>query len=577
MRCGTSFFNATVYKSSLRRFWPVWAGLALILILMLPLPVLNAWSADRALDVVLGVGSYGAVVLTFGFSAVAAMTVYGWMYNAKSTGFTAALPLRREGMFLSCALAGYTMLALPGLIAALLTLLSGASQSLLGFAASAALVGQWLAKYLLLSLLFFGFASLCAQLTGTLWVLPVVYGLLNAAVVVLWLLISNVLTNLLPGYAGEVPQAAYILSPLVRVMMFEWDVSSHFPNWAGLSLYAAFGLLCAALGLVLAKRRRMESATDTVAVEWLKPVFRWVFSVGFALCFSNLLYLLILDDEPYLVVPMTLFLLLGAFLGWLIAEMLVRKSYKVASSLKTFPILALLIIVLTVGCHLGGFGYSSRIPAPERVKSAKIEVYGYSCVTNDPSEIPGIQALHRELAAAQPGQMNGRDVYIEYELTSGGALRRRYSVTGLSEEGQQELRQMVERELAEGLELILSRNDRTLDSCFYATLYQNGEYYNFDLSEEQGRELLRSGVLPDYHAGTLRLVSGWAFGPASGSEEPKEYCYLNYDAWVRDDGGYAVDYRSRMYYQFQVTPAAKNTWELLGTYRREAEAKEKLG
>ncbi len=571
MRCGTSFFNATVYKSNLKRFWPVWAGLGLILILMLPLPVLNSWSADHALDVVLGVGSYGAVALTFGFSAVAAMTVYGWMYNAKSTGFTAALPLRREGMFLSCALAGYTMLAMPGLIAALLTLLAGSS--VLGFSTAAALVGGWLLKYLLLSLLFFGFASLCAFLTGTLWVLPVVYGLLNAAVVVLWLLISNVLTNLLPGYAGEVPQAAYILSPVVRVMMFEWDVSPRFPDWAGLSLYAAFGLVCAALGLVLAKRRRMESATDTVAVEWLKPVFRWVFSVGFALCFANLLYLLILDDEPYLVLPMTVFLLLGAFLGWLIAEMLVRKSYKVASSLKTFPILAALILALTLGCGQGGFGYSRRIPAPERVASARIEVYGYSCVTNDPLEIPEIQALHRELAAAEPRQMGGRDVYIEYELTSGGTLRRRYGFNVLSEEGKASLRQMVERELAEGLELILSRNDRTLDSYFYATLYQNGEYYNIDLSEEQGRELLRSGVLPDYHAGTLRLVSDWAFSPVSGSEEPKEYCYLNYDAWVRDDGSYIVDYRNRMYYQFRVTPAAKNTWELLMKLPRESETK----
>ena len=557
MRCGMSFFNATVYKSSLKRFWPVWAGLTLILILLLPLPVLNAWSPSRAEGVILGVGSFGAVVLAFGFSAVAAMTVYGWMYNARSTGFTAALPLRREGMFLSCALAGYTMLALPGVIAALLTMLSGAA---------AALAAQWLLKYLLLSLLFFGFASLCAFLTGTLWVLPVVYGLLNVAVVVLWLLIANVLTNLLPGYAGEVPQAAYILSPVVRVMMFQWD-GSPFPDWAGLLGYAAFGLICAGLALLLAKKRRMESATDTVAVSWLKPVFRWVFSVGFALCFSNLLYLLILYDEPYLVVPMTAFLLLGAFLGWVIAEMLVRKSYKVGSSLKTFPILALLIILLTVGCAKGGFGYSARIPAPERVKSAQIEVGGYSCVTDDPSEIPGIQTLHRELAAAQPGQMGGRDVYIEYELTSGGALRRRYSLAGLSEEGQEELRQMVERELAEGLEVILSDNNRTFN--FYATLYEGEEYYNFDLSEEQGRKLLRDGVLPDWRAGTLRLVSGWAFGPVSASEEPETFYFLNYDAWFRGDGRYDADFRYRMYDQFQVTPEAKNTWELLQKYRRE--------
>ncbi len=563
MRCGTSFFNVTVYKSNLKRFWPVWAGLTLVLILLLPLPVLNAWSPDRVEDILLEVGSFGAVILSFGASAVAAMTVYGWMYNARSTGFTAALPLRREGMYLSCAAAGYTMLALPGVLTALLTMLSGAA---------AALAGAWLAKYLLLCLLFFGFASLCAFLTGTLWILPVVYGLLNVVVVVLWFLISNVLTNLLPGYAGEVPQAAYVLSPLVRVMMFDWG-EVPFPDWAGLSAYAAFGLVCAALGLVLAKRRRMESATDTVAVGWLKPVFRWVFSVGFALCFANLLYLLLLDDEPYRAGPMAVFLLLGAFLGWLIAEMLVRKSYKVASSLKTFPILAALILVLTLGCGQGGFGYSRRIPAPERVASARIEVYGYSCVTNDPLEIPEIQALHRELAAAEPRQMGGRDVYIEYELTSGGTLRRRYGFNVLSEEGKASLRQMVERELAEGLELLLSRDERTLDGYFYATLYEKGVYSGFDIKEEQGRRLLRDGILPDWRAGTLHLVSGWAFDQVSAAQEPETCCYLNYDVWFRGDGSYNEDYRNRMYYQFQVTPEAKNTWELLMALPRKSEMK----
>ena len=135
---------------------------------------------------------------------------------------------------------------------------------------------------------------------------------------------------------------------------------------------------------------------------------------------------------------------------------------------------------------------------------------------------------------------------------------------------------MVERELAEGLELLLGRSDRSLDSYFYAAFY-DGDYYDFDLSEEQGRELLRSGVLPDWRAGTLRLVSGGAFSPVAREQEPEEYCFLYYDAWVRGDGGYDPDYRNHMYYQFQVTPKAKNTWELLRTYRREAEAKGSLG
>ncbi len=570
MRCGMSFFNAAVYKSNLRRFWPVPAGLALILILMLPLPVLNAYSAGQTEEIILEIGSYGSVMLTFGFAAIAAIAVYGWMHSAKSTGFTAALPLRREGMFFSCAASGFTMLALPGLAAAALTLLAGASGQRLGFPAAAALAGEWLLKYLLLSLCFFGFATLCAHLTGTLWILPVVYGLLNVAVLVFWFLISNVLDNLLPGYAGDVPQAAYILSPVVRIMMFEWG-DAPFPDWAGLLGYAAFGLVCIVLGLLLAKKRRMESATDTVAVEWLKPVFRWIFSLGFALCFANLLYLMLLDDEAYRYVPMALFLLLGAFLGWLIAEMLVRKSYKVGSSLKTFPILAVLILVLTVGCWKGGFGYASRVPAPERVKSARISIFGYSCVTDDPAEIPGIQALHRELAAA-PARQNSRDVFIEYELTGGGTLRRRYCSAGLSEAGKKELRLMVERELAEGLELMLRESGRTLD--IYATHADNEEYFSFDLSEAQGRELLQSGILPDYRAGNLHLVTGWPFEEA---EDPaSESCfYVDCNSWIRGDGS-DYDYLHRMYFDFRVTPAAVNSWAILQDCREKAEPEKKL-
>ena len=568
MKCGMSFFNASVYKSNLKRFWPVWAGLTLILILLLPLPVLNAWSESQTREILRGIGSYGAVFLTFGAAAIAAMTVYGWMYSARSAGFTAALPLRREGMFLSCALAGYTMLALPGVIAAILTCLAALGE--VGLQTAAALTLDWLGKYLLLSLCFFGFASLCAHLTGTLWILPVIYVLLNVAVAVFWFLISNVLTNLLPGYAGEVPQAAYVLSPAVRIVMFDWD-STPFPDWAGLLGYAAFGLLSAGLGLVLAKRRRMESATDTVAVPWLKPVFRWVFSLGFALSFASVLYLMLLD-ESYRYGAMAAFLLLGGFLGWVIAEMLVRKSYKVASSLKTFPLLAALLLLLTLGCAGGGFGYSRHIPAPEQVKTAGIETGAYSIVTDSPAEVAAIQDLHRGLASGKPRD-DGRNVYVEYELNTGRTLRRRYSFESLSPEGKEELRALAERELASGLELLLQDERRSLMG--YLNRYERDEYRGADLSERQLRELLQQGVLPDYRAGDLRLVMGWPFEPDAGLGE--DYCYLSVESWEReplpgDEGAYDYyGYYGRSSIQIALTPAAKNSWPLLEKYLEEAE------
>ena len=159
-------------------------------------------------------------VTAFIFSILAAMTVFSWMYQAKSAGFVGSLPLRREGMFLSCALAGFAMLTLPGVLAAVLTCAAAAGSC--GFAAALGLAGEWLGKFLLLSLCYFGFACLCAQLTGALWVLPTVFCLLNVAVAAFWVLISNVLSLLLSGYDGGMPMLAADLSPLVRIFLFEW-------------------------------------------------------------------------------------------------------------------------------------------------------------------------------------------------------------------------------------------------------------------------------------------------------------------------------------------------------------------
>ena len=92
MRCGMSFFNPAVYRNCLKRYWPVWAALLLSLLLSLPLPVMNMRDGSDAADLIRTVGGYGSVVTTFLFSCLAAMTVFGWMYNAKAWASPAPCP-----------------------------------------------------------------------------------------------------------------------------------------------------------------------------------------------------------------------------------------------------------------------------------------------------------------------------------------------------------------------------------------------------------------------------------------------------------------------------------------------------
>lgn len=41
MQSKTSFFNRTIFRKCLTRYWPLWLGYAFVLFLMLPLPLLN--------------------------------------------------------------------------------------------------------------------------------------------------------------------------------------------------------------------------------------------------------------------------------------------------------------------------------------------------------------------------------------------------------------------------------------------------------------------------------------------------------------------------------------------------------
>lgn len=497
MKSGTSFFNGAVYRNCLKRYWPVWAGLCFILALDMAVPVLNMGSANSVTSYIRNVGGYGGVATTFIFAAIAAMTVYSYLYNARSTGFIASLPVRREAMFLSCWAAGYTMLAGAGVIAALLTLLACAGK--VG-ADTAVLV--WLMQYLLMSLAFFGFASLCALLTGTLWVLPVVYAVLNVAVVAVWYLVCFILETLVFGYSLRIPDLAMDLSPIVKLFTLEWN-SSHFMDWTPLCCYALAGAVSSVLALLLCRRRRMESATDVVSVNILKPVFRWCAAIVGALGLGNLLYVILFDND-HAPVFMALFLLIGGFIGWVIAEMLVRKSYKIGSCLKIFPIFAAVAIGFVVVCEYGAFGYVDRIPAAESVRSVMVDGNSYCAELTDAADIESIRRVHSELLDA--GRWDGSgDGYrygyltLSYALKNGTTVIREYNAAVLTEDAWKTLDEIAAHAEIRSLREHLKQSDDWVDAVYFW-----GDGWHVDLSERDGWTLVNSYLLPALESGQLQ-------------------------------------------------------------------------
>ena len=132
MRSGTSFFNVTVWKKTVLRFWPIWAVGLVFWVLALPAQGMMAlqrqlenggdWllSLSASVD---GLGGDTALSFAVVFGLLAAMAVCSHLYSSRSANFMGALPVRREGLFVSHYTAGLSMLLLPNIVVFLLTLL----------------------------------------------------------------------------------------------------------------------------------------------------------------------------------------------------------------------------------------------------------------------------------------------------------------------------------------------------------------------------------------------------------------------------------------------------------------------
>ena len=97
MRSGTSYFNPTLYRKTMLRFWPLWALYGLLWLFALPLNLLNQYfytqrwdsvsqAQQRLLDWARNIPDLlsGGVLVSFFFGAVCAMAVFGYLYSSRS-------------------------------------------------------------------------------------------------------------------------------------------------------------------------------------------------------------------------------------------------------------------------------------------------------------------------------------------------------------------------------------------------------------------------------------------------------------------------------------------------------------
>ncbi len=412
----TSCFNG-LFRKDLTRFWPIWAAYVILWFLILPLTLISQMRQPHMYsdphfvqNIAHNVMGPPAIFMAFFFSIIVAMAVFSYLYQGRSTNFFHALPVRRERQFLSHCASGLFMLLSGNVVIFLLSLLSEAG---FGYLNAVSLL-QWLAIACLCDVAFFGFAAFCAMLTGHILALPCIYVILQLAFVVAEMLIQYILGFFIFGLSALQTRLTFLSPCVMMVSKMGWHyeyvpdtgelLSQVYQGWGIACIYCVVGIVFLALALALYRHRRMEASSDVIAIRVLKPVFRWCMAVAGALCVASLLCLILFDNSSSGKLPDVLgivFLLIGGFIGWVVADILLKKSFRVfRGHWKGFGIFAVVVIVLSLICQHGAFGYENRVPLPEEVASVTLSSdvgWNPDVTLKEPENVAAVVALHESI------------------------------------------------------------------------------------------------------------------------------------------------------------------------------------
>ena len=469
MRSGTSYFNKTLFAKHFARFWPIWGLYGLIWTMCLPLGILldsrSGWTQVRARVLPLNYldtsGWFSAATfLAVVFGLLAAMAVFSYLYSARSVGLFHALPLRREGLFLTSYLAGLGFLILPNAAVFLLALAAEAACGAVVFSS----LFTWLVVSSLLGLFFYSFAVFCAMFTGHILALPAFYVVLNGLAAGLAVLFGQMAHEFLFGFDGAswLTGLASWLSPVLQLsacrVVFPAvtdaagysvadEASAYFTGLGYVALYALVGVALAAVALAVYRRRQLETAGDVVSVSWVRPVFKYGVAFCAAVALGETLYSIFSALLPRGAWGLLLMLLMWGAVGYFVAERLLRKKFWVfRGSWKGCVVLLCCLAAAMCLMEFDVTGFEKRVPDPARVQSVSLDMgstapyddaNGRTLTLETPEELAAVTELHRAIVArkadiegTEPGYTYERlDSGLEVEASGQAWVQLRYTLT----------------------------------------------------------------------------------------------------------------------------------------------------
>ena len=540
----TSFCNAALLRSDIKRYWPLLFLYVAVWVMILPLPILQAgrWMTSitqiqAEIHNTIYNALFGSIIMALLFGCFMAMAVWSYLMTARTVGLMHALPVTRTQAFLSHALSGFGILTAGNIVIFLLGAACCAGRGFVDWA----MLGAWLLLTELMELFFFALASLCAMATGWLLAIPVLYAAVNAVAILLHVVVQAMANIFYYGYYTTGPAKAVMwLTPVGRIWTAIGDDASYWITADGrvspeyleegqqimqlspaayttCAIYAVVGLALLALVWWLYQKRPSESAGDAMAFRWLRPIARWSIGLCGGWGLGLFLHYTVLYGSNTNLVQLLLCQIVMGVICFFAAQMLLQKKFRIFNKrwwLETAA-MVLALAAVTVCVKLDLTGYQHRVPDAGDV--TEVRCVGVADITaDDPETIETVVALHRAILAQYDAGITPEDSYpasatlspepvvsdegmvirylrLTYTLKNGAEMRRAFSIPVSSGSDIHHLLiQLVNRtacrESLMGLDVLRRYGGVSNVAGGYVSQYETGAFA--DLTRQQAQDLV---------------------------------------------------------------------------------------
>lgn len=457
MRSKTSYFNPTLFRKNLARFWPLWGGASAIGALF-PLAFLTILIRENSflgeamedpLSITMGyyeVVSWIIPTISLLYAALCALAAWGWLHNPRSVGMYHSLPITRKGLFVTDFLSGLAMILIPyavtGVLAVLVTAAVGGVEPV-GLAVTILAVAG-------LSFFYFASATAVVFITGNPFAFAAFYFLFHFIAAGAEWLVTRLMTLFYFGVERSYEGVVEFLSPTMYLTR-KLDVDAVYQQittpdgwiengvlesvtlvngWL-IAVYALVGVALLACAWALYRRRRSESAGDVVAVGWMKPVFRYGCALCAAVAGGMALYGLFCesfeDGTTAAALPMAVCMAAAGLIGYYIASMLLAKSLRVfRGTWKGALATVLAAAALCFAVAADPLGLESWAPQDGEVQMVRLWMHGYNgpgigAWLKDPAAVQEVLEAHRAVVAEKEtldrDSFEGETHYAYLDLT----------------------------------------------------------------------------------------------------------------------------------------------------------------